>query len=269
MTISRFVLLGATATFVACGGGEETGDTSIDTTDDSDTTEDTDDTDDTDTTPTIDISPDGNTYAVLIRGPLFTDDLTDAAATHDAIAGGGQAGAQAMGDLAHDVLLGVEDNGFLAIDRWDNLNGMQAVYSDPAFAEAFGTLFAAQPSQEIFVHQPQWANWGDYEAGDAFDPYFFVVVRGRLAEAAPADAQAAHDAVALGGKDDAIAAGDLAHVVHTGLEDPQEFLAIDIWADPVAMGEFYSNPDIAAAFASLFDAPPDVQIYSSTDWLQW
>jgi quinol monooxygenase YgiN len=112
-------------------------------------------------------------------------------------------------------------------------------------------------------------SWGDYGSGDASEPYFFVVVRGRLAETELNAAQAAHDAVAGSSEDLAKAAGDLAHVVHTGLADPQEFLAIDIWDDLEALGEFYANPEFEAAFATLFEDRPDVSVYASTHWQQW
>jgi hypothetical protein len=92
-----------------------------------------------------------------------------------------------------------------------------------------------------------------------------------LAESSPKAAQAAHDAVAAGGQEQAEAAGDKAHVVFTGLEDPQEFLAIDIWHDSTNIEALYTNPDFAAAFGNLFEEPMaiDLAVYESTDWHQW
>ncbi len=60
-----------------------------------------------------------------------------------------------------------------------------------------------------------------------------------------------------------------AHVVFTGVEDSQEFLAIDIWHDSSNIEAVYSDPDFQAAFGSLFDAPPAIGVYASTDWHQW
>ncbi|MCP4872198.1 MAG: hypothetical protein GY898_26140 [Proteobacteria bacterium] len=105
-------------------------------TDDDDATDDDDSGDDDDATP--DTTPDGNLYTVLIRGELATDDLDEMQTLHDTIAEGGEGPAAALGDLAHDVYLGVEDDEFLAMDRWDNLPGMDVLYGNPEFQAAFG-----------------------------------------------------------------------------------------------------------------------------------
>jgi quinol monooxygenase YgiN len=222
-------------------------------------------------------SPDAGpteTYAALVRGTLFTTDLDEAKTTHDALASGGEASAKAVGDIAHDVLLGTSllggtENSFLAMDRWTNAQGMDTFYADPAFQQGFGPLFAEPPTFEQFIHQPGWVSWGDLNAGDGFDPYYFAVVRGRLAESDPVAAQAGHDAVAAAGQDAAAAVGDVAHVVFTGRQDPQELLAIDVWSSVDAIETFYGNPDFQAAFGALFEEPPTLDIHRSTDWHQW
>lgn len=220
-------------------------------------------------------------YAVLIRGELASTfaDIDEAQAYHDGLAAGGEEPARALGDYGHDAMLGTgllgstTGNDFLGIDRWTNAAGLAAFYSDPMFAEAFGLLFEDPmgPSVEIFVHQPGWHGWGDPTSGDAADPHFFVIVRGRLAEADPVAAQAAHDPVAAGGEAMVMAAGDVAHVVFTGLEDPQELFIIDIWNDDTNIEAVYSDPDFQAAFATIFDADgATLQIYTSEDgWYEW
>jgi len=213
-------------------------------------------------------------FAALVRGTLFTTDLAMAKEKHDGIAGGGEAAAKAAGDIAHDVLLGTtmlgtEENQFLGIDRWTDAQAMNNFYMNPDLQAAFGTLFSGPPSLEAFQRQPTWHTWGDMDAGDSFDPYFFVVVRGKLKEADPAKAQAAHDAVAGGGEAQVTAAGDVAHIVFTGLQDPQEFFAIDIWKASDNLEAVYTNPDFQAAFGGLFEGTPTLAVYQSTDWHQW
>ena len=213
-------------------------------------------------------------FAALVRGPLFTADMAEAKTQHDTIAAAGEAMAKAAGDHAHTVLLGTTllgttENGFLAMDRWDDPMSMKTFYENPDFQAAFATLFSAPPTLETFQRRPEWHTWGTIESGEPFDPYYWVVVRGHLAEADPAKAQAAHDAVAAGGEAQVTAAGDLAHVVFTGLADPQEFLAVDVWKSTDNMEAVYTNPDFQAAFGALFDGPPTVVVHESTDWHQW
>ncbi len=213
-------------------------------------------------------------YAALVRGPLFTMDLAEAKAKHEGIAAGGEAMAKAAGDLAHTVLLGTAllgttENGFLAMDRWDDAQAMGMFYQNPDLQMAFGQLFSAPPVIEAFQRRPEWHTWGTADSGEGLGAYHWVVVRGHLAEADPAKAQAAHDAVAAGGEAQVTAAGDIAHVVWTGLEDPREFLAVDIWQSTDNMEAVYTNPDFQAAFGALFDGPPTVVVHVSTDWHQW
>ncbi|MBK8256078.1 MAG: hypothetical protein IPK82_25845 [Polyangiaceae bacterium] len=213
-------------------------------------------------------------YAALVRGTLFTTDMTEAQTQHDMLASGGESAAKAAGDVAHHVflgtaLLGTQENQFLAMDRWTSVDGMQTFYSNPDFQAAFGALFSGPPMLETFERQPEWHTWGDITSAGDVDPHFWVVVRGHLKESDPAAAQAAHDMVAAGGEGTVTALGDVAHIVFTGLADPQEFLAVDVWTGSDNMATVYTNPDFQAAFGALFDAPPSLGVYQSTNWHQW
>jgi heme-degrading monooxygenase HmoA len=212
-------------------------------------------------------------YAALVRGTLFTDDLAEAQALHDAIAAGGQRGAMALGDFGHDVglgtdLLGTTPDEFVAIDRWTSLEGAMTLYGDPMYVEAFMMLFAEPVMPELFVRRSDWHEWGDLDAADDVESRVFVVVRGRLAEA-PDDAQELHDQLAGGGEEAATMLGDVAHVVWLGVEDPQEYFAVDVWTSGDAIEMFYANEDLQAGFGMLFEAPPVLAVYRSTEWHQW
>lgn len=215
-----------------------------------------------------------NEYAAMVRGTLFTMDMAAAKMKHDEVAAGGEQAAKDAGDIAHDALLGTTllgttENAFLGIDRWNDAKAMEMFYSNPDIQMAFGALFAMPPMIETFQRQPEWHTWGDMNAGDTFNPYYFVIARGHLKEADPKAAQMAHDLVAAGGEAQAMAAGDVAHIVFTGLQDPREFLAVDIWKDSTNLEALYTNMDFQMAFGSLFDNMPSVAVYSSTDWHQW
>jgi hypothetical protein len=212
-------------------------------------------------------------YAAVIRGKLASMDLAMAKATHDAIAKGGESQAKMAGDHAHDVLLGTTmldsiENEFLAIDRWDDAKAMKAFYADPNVQKAFGGLFAAPPSVEFFVYEPTWANWGDMQSGDKFNPYYFHFAIGQLAQSDEEKNHTAHDMVANGGKQPALGAGNLAHVVFLGLDDKRQFLGVDIWGKPDNIVPFYTNPEFVKAFAPLFTSAKQ-PVYHSTDWYQW
>ncbi len=213
-------------------------------------------------------------WAVLVRGTLSAAETAQAQQKHDPLAAGGEARAKELGDFGHDAmvgsdLLGTTPDQFLGIDRWDNTEGLDTFYSDPDFQAGFATLFSAPPTVEQFVRQADWVSWGSMTAGDAFNPHYFVVVRGRLKEADPEKARKAHDEVAGGGQAQAIAAGDVAHVVFTGREDPREFLAVDIWKSADNIVATYTDPAQAQAFGSLFEGTPTLQVYVSTSWHQW
>ncbi len=213
-------------------------------------------------------------FIVIVRGQLVdADDLDAAQAAHDAIAMQGEAAAVAAGDFAHDVLLGMTildstENEFLAIDRWDDAQAMRDWYADPALQEAFGSLFAAPPQLQYFELAPDWVNWGGMDAGDAFDPYFFHLAIGVLAETDGEAARAAHDAVASGGMEPSIAAGNVAHVVYLGLDDPRQFVGVDIWSVGEPIEPFYSSRQFQAAFGPLFESVSE-PVFQSTDWYQW
>ncbi len=256
------------------GTDDDTSTTDPGTTDDGTTTDDTVDTTEGEDTTTTGEPADAH-WGALVLGELFTDDLAMAQGTHDAVAMGGEKAAMAAGDYGHDALLGTTllgttENQFLGIDQWDNLEGAMAVYSDPEFAAAFGMLFAAPPSLELFQRRDDWYGWGSLEAADASDQHWFVVVRGRLADADIDAMQAVHDAIAMGGEEAATGLGDVAHVVWVGTpEDPQEFFAVDVWTDDSAIEMFYGDPMFQEAFGMLFEGPPTVGVYGSTDWHQW
>jgi quinol monooxygenase YgiN len=212
-------------------------------------------------------------YAAVIRGTLASSDRDMARAMHDAIAMGGEASARAAGDFAHDVLRGVAildgvDGEFLAIDRWTDAAAMQAFYADPAVAAAFGSLFASPPTIEYFEAAPTWVQWGTMESGDAFDPYYWHFALGTLASTDEEESHMAHDAVAAGGRDPSMAAGNVAHVVFLGLTDRRRFLAVDIWNDDANIMAFYSNPMFRMFFLPLFESVSE-PVYESTEWYQW
>ena len=208
-----------------------------------------------------------------VHGPLAQKTLDEARVYHDKLAGGSQAAAHDAGDLGHHVMLGTGEpaggkDEFLALDEWRSLEGPGAVYGDPQFQKSFAQLFAKPVMPELYQRRPDWHTWGDLKAPGA-GPYWVMIVKGHLAKATEAENRAAHDAVAGGFEKAARAAGDIAHVPHLAIDDPRVFFNVDVSTSHEGMLAVLSNPDFQKAFGALFDAPPEVHIYRSSDWKQW
>jgi len=95
---------------------------------------------------------------------------------------------------------------------------------------------------------------------------YIVMVRGTVASREAA--MALHNPIIAGALVGTRQAGNLSHEVYfrytpPGEPESLEFLAIDVWIDPVGMASYYQNPDLQAAFGQLFTAPPTV-----TTWMQ-
>lgn len=214
------------------------------------------------------------TYSVHVRGTLAQpSDLAAARTGHDAGARGAEDKARSLGDFAHHVLLGTPYAGttadeFLAIDQWRGaLADVQGFYADPEFQAAIGPLFSAPPSLRVYERREDWHSWG--EAGGHAGPYWFVIVEGRLAQDTEGANREAHDAVAGGFEAQANTAGDVAHLPHLAIDDPRAFFNIDVWASEQGMLQTFADPAFQTQFLALFDGPPTVRVYRSTDWHQW
>ena len=213
-------------------------------------------------------------YTVHVHGLLAqSSDLAAARGYHDNAARGAEELARSAGDFAHHVLLGTPYAGtptdeFLAIDQWrGELADVQGFYADPQFQAATAGLYSAPPSVRIYERREDWRGWG--EAGGHAGPYWYVIVEGRLAQGGAEANQKAHDAVAGGFEAQAVAAGDVAHLPHLAVDDPRAFFNIDVWVSEQGLLQTFADPAFQTEFLALFESPPTVRIYRSTDWHQW
>jgi len=216
-------------------------------------------------------APDVPGVTAYVRGELRGG--TAAQALHDQIATGAEQSAAAAGDRGHHVFLGTGDLGaakdeLLALDEWLTADGAQSLYADPKFQAGFSQLFTAEVVPELYRRRPDWHTWGDLKP-PIDGPYWVMIVKGHLAQATEAENRAAHDAVAGGFEQVARAAGDVAHVPHLALDDDRVFFNVDVSTNYDGMIASLQNPEFQKAFGALFDAPPEVRIYRSTDWQQW
>jgi len=213
------------------------------------------------------------TITVYTRGTL-AGDLATARTRHEDIVRAGQPLAVKAGDLGHHVMLGTgEPSGgkdeFLGLDEWTSLDGPRTFFADPDFQAGLAQLFAEPPVHEMYQRKSDWHGWGDLQPPPGGGPYWVLVVKGHLAKATEEENRIAHDAVAAGFERQAIAAGDISHVPHLAIDDPRVFFNIDVSTSHEGMLAVLQDPQFQQAFGSLFDAPPEVHVYRSTDWHQW
>ena len=93
-------------------------------------------------------------FVVTVRGNL-KGDRAQSQEVHDATIAKVSPEGRKLGSTAHQTFLNPEnEKEFLAVDIWNNLEGIQKLYSDPNLAVEFGKLFDGEP--EVVV----WANSG-------------------------------------------------------------------------------------------------------------
>jgi len=90
-------------------------------------------------------------YIVTVRAMLKGDEA-QAQKVHDETVAKVSPLGKSMGSTGHQAYLNTQNRReFLAIDFWDNLEGIQKLYSDPNLATEFGKLFEGQPEVTIWV----------------------------------------------------------------------------------------------------------------------
>lgn len=97
-------------------------------------------------------------YITVVRGRL-KGSPAEAKARHDATVEQLSAMTRPMGAVAHRPHLNPKDpKEFLAIDTWNNQEGLQKFMGDPKVAEAFGALFDGMPDISIWA-ESDWASF--------------------------------------------------------------------------------------------------------------
>lgn len=97
-------------------------------------------------------------YITVVRGRL-KGSPAEAKAAHDATVDQLSAMTRPMGAIAHRPHLNPKDpKEFLAIDTWNNLDGLQKFMGDAKVAEAFGALFDGMPDISVWA-ESDWASF--------------------------------------------------------------------------------------------------------------
>ena len=92
-----------------------------------------------------------------VQGRLRSADPEVAKAEHNAIVAKLVARTQAGGGTGHMVFANAADPlDFLAIDRWESVEGMQGALGDPAVQAEMGSMFDGQPDVTVWVPRECW-----------------------------------------------------------------------------------------------------------------
>ncbi len=91
-------------------------------------------------------------YIVTVRGMLKTANEKESQMAHDATVQKVSPLGKSMGSTAHQAYLNTQNRKeFFAVDSWDNLEGIQKLYSDPNLAAEFAKLFEGQPEVTVWA----------------------------------------------------------------------------------------------------------------------
>ncbi|OGO31005.1 MAG: hypothetical protein A2136_02685 [Chloroflexi bacterium RBG_16_54_11] len=97
---------------------------------------------------------------------------------------------------------------------------------------------------------------------------YIVTVRGKL-KGGVEQAHKAHDATVSKISPAGRQMGNTSHQTYLNMQDGDEFLAIDFWDNLEAIQKLYSDPNLAAEFATMFEGQPQVTIWSDAGWMQF
>ena len=97
-------------------------------------------------------------YIVTVRGKL-KGSPDQARKLHDEIVSKSSPISKSMGNISHLPHLNIQNNNeFLSLDVWDNLENLQKLYSDPNLGAEFGKLFDGMPDITVWGE----AGWLQY-----------------------------------------------------------------------------------------------------------
>lgn len=214
-------------------------------------------------------------YLLSIRGTLASPIVETSRQIHNETAGSpeGVAAAKSLGDLSHMVYTPMDgSNGFLILDAWNSVDGLNQFFANPHVQEQAGQIFAQRDpviwqSAEGFISYHLPAPYGKNDR-------FVGIVRGMLPSIE--DGKRVHNALVSKFINKARSRGNLSHQAYLRLAAPGtpealEFFAIDTWMDAEGMGQHYNEPDFRAAFGDLFAGMPDASVWAhpAGAWVEW
>ena len=97
---------------------------------------------------------------------------------------------------------------------------------------------------------------------------YIVTVRGNL-KGSVEQAQAAHDDTVQKVSPMGRSMGNTSHQAYLNIQNNNEFFAIDVWDNLESIQKLYSDPNLAAEFARMFEGQPEVTVWADSGWFQF
>ncbi len=97
---------------------------------------------------------------------------------------------------------------------------------------------------------------------------YIVTVRGML-KGDEKQAQKAHDDTVRKISPQGQTMGNTSHHAYLNTQNRKEFLAMDVWNNLEAIQKLYSDPNLGAEFAKLFEGQPEVTVWADSGWFEF
>ena len=96
-------------------------------------------------------------YITIVRGRLRDADQDVARDAHNSIVDGLRPKSEPLGAVGHQAYVDPQDpGGFVAIDRWSGIEGLQQFLGDPGVQARLGSMFDGAPEVSVLAEREGW-----------------------------------------------------------------------------------------------------------------
>jgi hypothetical protein len=215
------------------------------------------------------------TYLLTVRGTVAAPSAEEVRGIHNNTAGNpaGVAAARSLGDLSHNVYVGMgedHERELLFLDYWNSLTGLGRFFSDPQVQAGAGMLFSS-------MDNPVWAaapDFGSFHLAipSGKSPAGVGLLRSRVTSIDKA-ASAFRD-YASATINESRRHGIVSHSLWIRVADegaPPELVGLDLWLDAHEMAGYYGRSLGFELLGPVFAGPPDETTWRAApgDWVEW
>ena len=99
---------------------------------------------------------------------------------------------------------------------------------------------------------------------------YIVTVHGMLKTDDEQASKKIHDATAAQARVLGRSMGNVAHQPYLNPDNPREFFDVDVWNDDLeGLKKFFGDPNFAQVLSQLFEAPPEVRVWTDQGWYRY
>lgn len=99
-------------------------------------------------------------YITIVRGRLKTADQAAAQQAHDSIVDSLRPKGDPLGAAGHQAYVDPQDpGGFVAVDKWSSLEGLQQFMGDPDVQARMGSMFDGMPDISVLAEREGWRSF--------------------------------------------------------------------------------------------------------------